>query len=132
MEKLAADISAIEQDRLRDRTDTLTPAEAQFLVLADSRGKEVYRNGWPDFLVEDRESGGMIGVEVKCNSDQVSEHQAAMFAALERSGALRVYIWDPKKPATLTPWERYVNRPRRRGRDQRSGLLKARAVPRKR
>lgn len=75
---------------------------------AREQGKMAARNGWPDFLVEDRR-GGIIGVEVKSGSDMPSSAQRTMFALLERVH-LYVYIWHPDDPNQLTPWRDFKPR----------------------
>ena len=89
-----------------------TKPEAMFAERAMQKRGRVYRNGWPDFLVElpDR----TIGVEVKATGDEISDAQAKMFQALERL-AVRVYIWNPKKPSILTPWRKHLERAVQRG-----------------
>ncbi len=64
----------------------------------------LYRAGWPDFLIENGDD--LYCVEVKAGTDNMSARQAASFGALERRG-IRVYVWNPARPATLTPWRKY-------------------------
>jgi hypothetical protein len=110
MDRLASEIAELDTQRRTRQShvdeSTLTEAERAFCVMADSRSKRLLRNGWPDFLMIDPESGGMIGVEVKTYTDEISEAQSRMFAALEQHG-LRVMVWSPERPRQLTPWRRW-------------------------
>lgn len=72
---------------------------------ATALGCEVWRNGWPDFLVKNKD-GKMFAVEVKAGADKVRLAQAAMFEALEAAG-VPVFVWNPRRPTTLTHWRRY-------------------------
>ena len=103
---------------------TLTDAERAFCVLADSRGKRVFRHGWPDFLVVDKDTNGVVFVEVKTGADDVHESQLKMFAALEEVG-LRVCVWRPEEPLILVPWRRFYDREKnhRRGSPPRGPTL---------
>lgn len=110
IDRLTLQIDALDAERRR-RTlvvdeGALTEAEQAFCAAADRRGKRVLRNGWPDFMVFDLASGGILGVEVKTDRDEVSEAQARMFEALEMFG-LRVMIWNPARPEKLYPWRRH-------------------------
>ena len=87
---------------------TSNHAEEKFLRVALSKGDELLRSGWPDFML--LRDGKFMGVEVKRGSDRVSPSQAKMFAALERIG-LAVFVWNPAMPDMLTKWRAY--RPRR-------------------
>lgn len=82
----------------------LTAAEREFLERALGRGARVLRNGWPDFLIE--RDGETFAVEVKRGTDDVSDAQARMFEALERAG-IRVYVWNPRRPRSATPWTQF-------------------------
>lgn len=120
IDKLTLQITELDQAR-RARAlvvdeGMLTEAERAFVSMADARGKRVLRNGWPDFMVFDLESGGMIAVEVKTDDDSVSPAQARMFEALEEHG-LRVMVWSPERPAKLIPWRRHeLEKKKQRGR----------------
>ncbi len=129
--KLSAELSQLDRERLRGETEALTEAEGLFVEHADRRGKHCYRSGWPDFLVEDVETGGFVFVEVKTGGDHISESQARMFEALERFG-VDVRVWDPRSPGALAPWRKYLPngvRSRKRPRNVRgpNGLFSARA-----
>jgi hypothetical protein len=110
IERLSSDIAKLDRER-RDRDwavdeSKLTDAERAFCAIADSRGKRVLRNGWPDFMVLDPESGGTMAVEVKTDEDVISAAQARMFEALE-DYSIRVMIWCPTCPGKLTPWRKH-------------------------
>jgi len=108
MERLAEEIQILDKARRAGKgidEDRLNATEARFFALADVRGKEVYRHGWPDFLLID--DGQAIGVEVKTDTDAIRPSQSRMFEALERSGAMHVYVWCPRNPDALTPWRRF-------------------------
>lgn len=100
------------EQRLREALDAaktadekrLKPAEREFLERAMGQGARILRNGWPDFLVE--RDGKTFAVEVKRGADDVSDAQARMFAALERSG-IKVYVWNPRRPDIAVPWVRF-------------------------
>jgi hypothetical protein len=95
----------------------LTTIEQAFCAMAANRGRRVIRNGWPDFLVEDPKTGKTIAVEVKSNVDALSPEQRRMFAALERLG-IRVFVWRPKNPRSLSPWSSKKLRKPREDREQ--------------
>jgi len=121
LRRLVAQVDA--EDRRNRHADTgvdetkLTPTEQAFCALAASRGRRVIRNGWPDFLVEDPKTGKMIAVEVKSNVDALRPEQRRMFAALERLG-IRVFVWRPKSPRSLSPWSSKKLRKPREDREQ--------------
>lgn len=71
--------------------------------LARKKGR-AWRSGWPDFLVE--QDGRFMFVEVKAGNDKVRPNQYATFSALEAAG-LRVFVWNPKNPHALTPFQEY-------------------------
>lgn len=124
---LARQIEAHDRARREKQSavdeNTLTSAERAFCVLADSRGKRVYRHGWPDFLVIDKDTSGVVFVEVKTGSDDIHDSQLKMFTALEDAG-LRVCVWRPEEPLILVPWRRFYNRERgRRGASPRGPTL---------
>jgi hypothetical protein len=89
------DTATVDKDRLK-------PAEQLCMGHMLAQGCTIYRNGWPDFLI-DTDDGRTIAVEVKAPTDQVRPAQRRMFAALERLG-IPVFVWDPRKPDALTPW----------------------------
>lgn len=113
MERLAAGLAVIDRDRREAAggvdEDTLTEAEQRFLSLADAKGKLCLRSGWPDFLVIDRDTGGVVWVEVKAERDEVRPSQIKMFAALEKHADIRVMVWNPRTPNKLVPWRQYTN-----------------------
>lgn len=85
----------------------LTVTERKFYDAAiHGKGARVWRNGWPDFLV-DLPGMGHVGIEIKSGSDQLKWYQREMFAALESAGILKVYVWHPKYPDRLTPWRKF-------------------------
>lgn len=87
--------------------DRPTEAERLFLRRAQERKElDVWRNGWPDFLLQDTDSGRFFAVEVKAGGDSVSIAQRRMFAALEASG-LSVFVWNPSVSKRLIPWRTY-------------------------
>jgi hypothetical protein len=87
------------------RLSTLTPAERAFMEKALGKGAQIYRHGWPDFLIA--LDGGAKFVEVKRDGDTISARQQRAFEALEKHTGLHVWIWDLKKPEKLTPWRKY-------------------------
>lgn len=99
----------IDESPLDLSGDGLVRAEKMFLERAKQKSLTVWRNGWPDFLVDSPVHGGLVAVEVKSESDRLSRRQAAMFSALERVG-LRVFVWSPEEPSVLTPWRRFHDR----------------------
>jgi VRR-NUC domain len=113
IQKLTAEIAEIDRERRESWSgvdeNTLTDSERQFVAIADRKGKAVFRAGWPDFFVVDRETGAAIAVETKSSDDDVRPAQARMFAALERHTTIRVMIWQPSRPAVLTPWRKYMH-----------------------
>jgi hypothetical protein len=87
--------------------DRLTEAERLFLRRAQERKSvDVWRNGWPDFLLQDTDTGRFFAVEVKAGGDSVSIAQRRMFAALEASG-LSVFVWNPAVSKKLIQWRKY-------------------------
>lgn len=110
IDRLALEIAELDRQR-RERLshvdeDRVTEAERAFCVLADSKGKRVFRNGWPDFLVYDPESGAVVYVEVKAGEDDIRPAQRTMFTVLEAM-QLQVVIWSPENPHRLVPWRRW-------------------------
>lgn len=84
----------------------LTKAEQCFFDRAKAKGRnQLIRGGWPDFLMFD-DGGSLIGVEVKSDSDRLSESQIRCFSALESTG-LRVFVWHAKTPDVLVPWRKW-------------------------
>lgn len=64
----------------------------------EAAGYTVYRNGWPDFLVE--KNGVFSGVEVKVarhnGGECVSDAQSDMMTALHRAGISTKIEWIPQ------------------------------------
>lgn len=125
-EKMALEIAELDRER-RERDSSfgergLNLSEKRFAEIADSRGKKLFRSGWPDFLCVDMDSGGTICVEVKHNDDEVRPSQAVMFAALEKHLNLRVMVWDQRWPDRLVGWRKY--------REEREERIAALAGPR--
>ncbi len=91
--------------------DKLTPIEAAFFrkVAGGKPGTTMHRHGWPDFLL--MSPAGPYCVEVKsCSSEALRQSQREMFAILESMG-IKVYVWSPDRPETLSPWRQRVSRP---------------------
>jgi|SRR3954468_12154184 len=135
IEKLTAELAELNMRRGREIGSisefNLTLSEQQFVATADVRGKHLYRAGWPDFLCIDKDTKGVIFVEVKHNGDEIRPAQVVMFAALEEHLGIRVMVWDPRWPAKLLPWRKYaednVTSPRKKsGPRQRSPRLVSR------
>ena len=133
IDRLTLQIAQLDKER-RSATlivdeDKLTPAEQAFCAVAHARGKRLLRNGWPDFLVLDPESGGLAAIEVKTDEDEISPAQARMFEALEELG-LRVMIWSPERPGKLVFWRRHdLERRRRRESKERWAFTKGARQP---
>lgn len=128
IEKLSKEIAELDSERLErgDMKDRgLTLSEKRFAEIADSKGKKLFRSGWPDFLCLDMDEGGVVCVEVKYNDDEVRPSQCVMFAALEKHLDLRVMVWDPRWPDKLVGWRKY-----RADRDQRLAGLQGERGPR--
>lgn len=111
IEKLAAEIAEfdrVRRDIVSDVDDErLTESERAFSVLADSKGKRLFRHGWPDFLVHDPDTGSTICVEVKLSgNDRIRASQRTMFAVLDAIG-MRVMVWTPGEPHRLVPWQKW-------------------------
>jgi hypothetical protein len=79
-------------------------AEAAFKRRAESKGWTVLRAGWPDYLITD--GGKPRFVEVKSETDTLSEGQVELFEGLEKAG-IRVVIWWEAMPDKLLPWRRF-------------------------
>ena len=92
---------------------TLTESEEDFFLRALDRGDvDVLRHGWPDFLLRNRATGKLYGVEVKGGpTERLRQSQRHMFEALERVG-IPVYVWTPRDRAKLTPWRKFQGDPR--------------------
>lgn len=87
--------------------DRLTKAEVAFLERAATHpNTRIWRNDWPDFLLQNEATDRFYAVEVKTNNDCISEAQRRIFAALE-AAHLPVYIWNPSRHDRLTPWRAY-------------------------
>lgn len=84
----------------------LTPAEDAFARKAARKGWKVYRNGWPDFLCTDPDTGATFFVEVKAENDSIRVEQETTFAVLELAG-ITVRIFTPGKD-TLVHWRTYA------------------------
>ncbi|MDP7305989.1 MAG: VRR-NUC domain-containing protein, partial [Pirellulaceae bacterium] len=50
------------------------------------RGWRVFRNGWPDFLVLDKNTAKGCAIEFKAKGDQIRPAQTEMHAALQELG----------------------------------------------
>jgi hypothetical protein len=68
----------------------ISGAEAKFKARAIEKGWKPHRPSWPDFLVETE--SGLIAVEVKSRTDELSPTQIATFTLLESAG-IPVYVW---------------------------------------
>lgn len=112
LQQLSRDVDRIDAER-RKRSltsvgdDTLTAVQRRFAAMADAKGKQIYRGGWPDFLVVDV-SGATLGVSVKEPWDSISKSQVVMFAALEAAG-LAIVVWKPNQPNVLRPWRLFLS-----------------------
>ncbi len=71
---------------VRARGLKLTRTEEVFVAEALNHGYEIYRSGWPDFLIKNKHTGEYRFIEVKSPSDRLSDNQLVMFAALENLG----------------------------------------------
>ncbi len=83
----------------------LYAAEKVFVQDAIDRGYLVYRSGWPDFLLIHKQTGERRFIEVKSPTDDLTDSQRAMFAALEQCG-IEIEIYRAgKQPGTrCSPW----------------------------
>jgi hypothetical protein len=70
----------------------------------ETKGAAVHRGGWPDFLVRGK-SGRIVAVEVKSESDCLSEAQIQCCQLLQEAG-IETYIWRRRKALTL--WQEYL------------------------
>ena len=69
-------------------------AEAEFKKQAISKGWNVLKNGWPDYLIyKDNE---IAFVEVKDKGDQLRPSQIEMLNLLSKFG-FKCFTWRPKK-----------------------------------
>lgn len=78
----------------------------KFPSMAKKLGFRVYKQGWPDFLIE--KDGKYMGVEVK-EGGGLGEHQWLMHQALERAG-LKVVVITPETIHLLDNFYDYLNR----------------------
>ncbi len=77
--------------------------------ITHERPVQVYRNGWPDFAIQDTKTGKVEFVEVKwTKGDRLSGAQQRMAELLTRMG-ISVFVWTPSEPTRLVPW-RVFNR----------------------
>jgi hypothetical protein len=88
---------------IRGEQIPLSGAEAKFKARATEKGWRPHRPSWPDFLVETE--SGLIAVEVKARTDELSQTQIETFTLLESVG-IPVYIWKDMKTTrgTLIRW----------------------------
>jgi hypothetical protein len=88
---------------IRGEQIPLSGAEAKFKARATEKGWRPHRPSWPDFLVETE--SGLIAVEVKARTDELSQTQIATFTLLESAG-IPVYVWKDMKTTrgTLIRW----------------------------
>lgn len=93
--------SASEIDEVTGNT-----AERLFASMAIGYGKEVLKNGWPDFAVVDGPGKKPYCVEVKDKKDLLSEEQVRCFSMLELAG-VDVYVWMPAKPRAFIKWREW-------------------------
>ena len=84
----------IASDFIRRQQIPLSGAEAKFKARATEKGWRPHRPSWPDFLVETE--SGLIAVEVKARTDELSQFQIETFTLLESAG-IPVYIWKDMK-----------------------------------
>lgn len=119
-ERISRQIAELDAHRRRSQPevdeDTLNDSEKAFAVMADLRGKKIYRSGWPDFMMADPETGSVLGVEVKTDQDTFRPSQIKMFSLLEKIG-VRVVVWNPSRPGVMVPWRMY-GRPKRESRPE--------------
>ena len=63
--------------------------------LALDKGYEVFRGGWPDFLLWNAKEGRAVFLEVKAKNDKLSRGQVRMHAMLKKLGLnVQVYWLD--------------------------------------
>ena len=84
-------------------------SEALFKARALEKGWKPHRPSWPDFLVETE--SGLIAVEVKSRTDDVSKYQRETFNLLEEAG-IPVYLWknSGEMKSTLKRWKAIRNK----------------------
>jgi len=68
------------------RPEGLTDRELAVSEHAKKLGWEVYRNGWPDFLLVDPNSNNAIFLEVKAQKDKLRTCQKKMHKVLKKLG----------------------------------------------
>jgi hypothetical protein len=101
----APDPAGIASAVIRGEQIPLSGAEAKFKARATEKEWRPHRPSWPDFLVETE--SGLIAVEVKARTDELSQTQIETFTLLESVG-IPVYIWKDMKTTrgTLIRWAR--------------------------
>jgi hypothetical protein len=80
-------------------------------------GSTLLQAGWPHLLLQRKSDRHLYAVEVKSDKDRVSKSQSLLFAALQRGGVF-VFIWNPKRPTTLSKWSDYNDMFYRQGAEQ--------------
>lgn len=84
----------------------LKHTEVRFHLDAHRRGDRLYRDGWPDFLVQFAD-GTVAFVEIKSHRrDPLNDRQRSMFEGLEKTG-VPCLVWTPDRPAAI-PWRNHV------------------------
>lgn len=81
--------------------------ETKFREAAATKGWNVHRRGWPDFVLT-TETETLL-VEVKSWDDKLSKGQRTLFEAIERLG-VKVYVWWEREPDKLMPWRKFLER----------------------
>lgn len=100
----------------------LQDSEKLFFVDAMRHGFEIYRAGWPDFLLIHKETGQPRFIEVKSPTDSLSDNQKTMFAALEQCGIkVEVYRSGKREGKRARPWRQEVEQTTRDEPAQESG-----------
>lgn len=102
------------------------PVEGRFWQLAEEKGWEVRRGGWPDFFICANDNH--FPVEVKSANDVLSDAQVELFEALERAG-IHVVVWWELTPSRLIPWKRFMKLTERIRKSDR--VAKAGSLPKK-
>ena len=98
---------AASQSHLDSRVGKCNKTEATFIDWAARKGLSVHRGGWPDFLVQNTETGRWAGIEVKRHRfDRLRMGQVMCFEALSKAG-MDVYVWS-RQERTLLPWKDHV------------------------
>lgn len=85
--------------------------ENRFAQLAHTLGWRVTKQGWPDFVCYDDDSGQAIFVEVKPRGQALSEYQFELMKVLSRLGA-KCFISDGR---TLGPFDPELPQATQRG-----------------